>query len=321
MQTIGEAYMQPLSQAERNATQATNSRTRAAISNMRLEMTRQRLVQLQQMAGLQLANLKERQNEFNQTMDLKNKQFDATQNDSPVDGMTMSQYRAFEARKAGLPYEKATSSGDTGRYKMPTNNDQSKLEQVINAFPQIQSLLGQIQNGAKYYMNKPDKFKKYTAAISAAWTGGVTPGQEKVLEDAGISSNAIIQTAEVQSRLMNVAKTNDTFQNTLSLFKPREGETTDSYNARLNAVLLDNARRFFQAQLQLQDVPLNDAAQKDQNDKVDHELLTNGMLSSVNGSKPQSISIGDKGFTEAQIKKLMDATGMSRDQAITQMGG
>lgn len=319
MQTIGEAYMQPFTQSERATTQAINARSRIQLSQMRLVLAKQRLAQMQQMANIQLQNLAERQREFDQTMALKNKEFDASQ--AAPAGMSMADYRAFKARQAGLPYKLPTSDGGEGTYKMPTNREQGQLEQVVNAWPQMQSLITQIQNGAKYFLDKPDKFKKYTAAVSAAWTGNVTPEQEKILEDAGISSNAIIQAAETQSRLMNVAKTNEVFQNTKSLFQPREGETQQSYSARLNAAMLDNARRFFQAQLQLQDIPLDAAAQAEQNKKVDQQLLTDPMLSNLNGVKPSSVSVGNKGFTEDQIKKVMDATGLSRAQAITMLGG
>lgn len=252
----------------------------------------------------------------------KKREFDAAQNNI-TGGMSMPQYRAFEARKAGLPYTKVDDSGKAqGTYKMPTMADQSKLEQVVNAWPQLEDLLSQIKQGSKYFMNKPDQFKKYTAALSAAWTGNASPAQEKILEQVGITQNAITQAAETQSRIMQVAKTDTTYQDTRSLFQPKEGETLQSYQARINGVMADNARRFYQAQLQLQDVPLDPVAQNIQNQTVNQELAQDPMLSmGENTTEQTGMNINNVYYTNDMLNNLASNSGKTREQVITSLGG
>jgi len=271
-QLIGDAFMRPIEQASRIQSNRAlmdnrNMRTRLMPEQVasRINYQHERLKQMDERIRQSQDRLSELQRQFNAKFPYYIKSIEIAQQNSALKAKGIEQnQQAYELRqrKAGIAQPTSFPTGEQGLTTLLTQKDMSKMQDVINAWPQMKSVLSQIQQGAKYFVNNPDGLKKYMSALSATWTGHASKSQEKLLENVGVSSNAIVQLQELQMSLMNLPKLQDTYNATEALFTPHKGETVQSFMTRTNAVTRDNALRYHQAVFNTQfGVPADDAAE------------------------------------------------------------
>ncbi|MFY4731400.1 hypothetical protein [Nitrospira sp. BLG_2] len=288
-QLVGDAFMRPFEQGSRiqsNQSLARNRNMRTDLMPMqvasRIEYQRQRLKQMDERIRQSQDRLNELQRQFNAKFPYYIKGIEISQRNSDLKAQQLDQNnKAYDlrARKAGVAQQTDFPTGESGMTTLLTQKDMSKMQDVINAWPQMKSVLAQIQQGAKYFVNNPDGLKKYMSALSATWTGHASKGQEKLLEQVGVSSNAIVQLQELQMSLMNLPKLQDTYNATEALFTPHKGETVQSFMARTNAVTRDNALRYHQAIFNTQfGVPADNNAEHARDNYVTQQLANDPFL-------------------------------------------
>jgi hypothetical protein len=261
----------------------------------------------QQSAQVDLANLELRQKEYEQRQNMYEQELPLKQ-----EGIELRK------RKAGMAANVQFPDGTTGSTTLLTQKDLSKMQDVINAWPQFKSVLSQIARGAKYFTNNPDGLKKYEAAITATWTGKASPKDEKLLEDVGVSSQGILQAQELQSGLMNLPKLQETYSATEKAFTPQKGETLQSFLTRIAAITKDNALRYHQAIFNSQyGVPADEeseaARDKYVKEKVDSDPYINAQQEALSGkiktNAGHDVSMKD---VDAYAKQM----GVSQEEAI-----
>jgi hypothetical protein len=162
-------------------------------------------------------------------------------------GGPLSAYQQMRILMQGGPVDRQLPDGSTGNWEMPTQMGRTKLQTVLDAYPQMVPLLSQVSKGAQSYISAGGSIDKYAAATAAVLSGTATPSQEKILEKAGVSSNAVTEMAETMSRILQVGKTDSAFKAMVDLVKPHQGETLNSFNTRLKGVNKDMEGRYNQA--------------------------------------------------------------------------
>lgn len=288
-QLIGDAFMRPIEQASRiksNQSLAANRNMRTQLMPeqvaSRINYQHERLRQLDERIKQSQDRLNELQRQFNAKFPYYIKSIEIAQQNAGLKAAQLAQnQQAYELRqrKAGVAQPTQFPTGEQGLTTLLTQKDMSKMQDVINAWPQMKSVLSQIQGGAKYFVNNPDGLKKYMSALSATWTGHASKAQEQLLEKVGVSSQAIVQAQELQMSLMNLPKLQDTYNATAELFTPHKGETVQSLIARLNAVTRDNALRYHQAVFNTQfGVPADDQAESARDNYVAQHMQNDPFL-------------------------------------------
>jgi hypothetical protein len=274
METIGDAYNRSynsemnqankydrlLIDSQRVSNQADFQKARLQnmnlMSQMKLLMMQKQLAAMKQSQALKIAQLQQSQNDYNE----KVREFNINEQDklnAAKNGGSVQDYREDKLKMGGLPFTKKTSNGDLGLYRMPTGAEATSLQKVIDAYPQLYTAIDEISQGADYIKsNLPGETKKYSSAIISYLAGKATPGQEKIIEESGVSLDALIQASETAQRVMNIPKTNEGMKRAFDLFLPRTGDTIDSYNNRLANIKNNFTDRYWQAQYQLQGIPL-----------------------------------------------------------------
>jgi hypothetical protein len=315
MESMGEAYSRSYNNMAKSENEFVRSENqydsqivRLLEQNQRFQLSKQREHDLNnfhnQRLGLEKQRLDQMSLMSNQRIQLIQAQIARirAQTQAILSGKSggLTPWQQLQAQKAGVPYKLPTSSGGDGTYVMAPNPEKNRLSQVINAYPQLVPMVKNIQDGAKYYMDKPDQFKKYIAAVTAMWNGNLSSKQEQILEKSGIAQNTIIEATETLSRVMNMGKTDHSFIQLLTLYKPMQGETVQSYTSRLNSLMNDNARRFYQAQYEYQHMPTDKASQDDENKYIDDQISKDNIWSS--GASSSSLP---PGVTEAKIQEAM----------------
>lgn len=290
-----------------------SQKQRGQLINAQVQQIMARIAQMPQELALkqqQASNgsLRDQLMQMNYALNLQKFKLQQQQDLDP--NSTKNQSLAAREKKAGFPEPATMPDGSTGTVTFPTPTEMTQQQQIISAAPQMDALLNQIQNGANSFINKPGQFKKYVSALNAAWSGSVTPDQEKTLESAGISQNAITQATETESRLLNVPKVESVFNLTNDLFKPHEGETLDSYKARINALRNGNATRYYQAMFNTTlgfPSGLDGIAQKAQNKYVDDSVAADPAINQ--GAVPSSSQLP----TNNDIDTLASQMGTTTD--------
>ncbi len=288
-QLVGDAFMRPFEQGSRmksNQAMVRNRDMRTDLMPMqvasRIDYQHQRLRQMDERIKQSQDRINELTRQFNEKFPYYIKSMEIAQRNSDLKAQQLSQNAnnsQLRARKAGIAQQTNFPTGESGMTTLLTQKDMSKMQDVINAWPQMKSVLGQVQQGAKYFVNNPDGLKKYMSALGATWTGHASKEQEKLLESVGVSGNAIIQLQEMQMSLMNLPKLQDTYNATEALFTPHKGETVQSFIKRTNAVTRDNALRYHQAIFNTQfGVPADDNAESARDNYVAQHMANDPFL-------------------------------------------
>lgn len=282
-QLVGDAFMRPFEQGSRiqsNQAMTRNRDMRTELLPMqvlsRIDYQHQRLRQLDERIRQSQDRLNELQRQFNAKFPYYVQSIGIAQRNADLKAQQIGQNQAayqLRARKAGIPSGTQFPDGSTGMTTLLTQKDMSKMQDVINAWPQMKSVLSQVQQGAKYFVNNPDGLKKYVSALNATWTGHASKRQEQLLENVGVSSQAILQAQELQMSLMNLPKLQDTYDATQAMFTPHKGETLQSFMTRINAASRDNALRYHQAIFNTQfGVPADNNAEDARDNYVSQQL-------------------------------------------------
>jgi hypothetical protein len=305
LQQQRQADMDQMNAQRMQLVQAQIKRIQALTNNM---YQKNKLMGGQQALGW--ANLAERKREFDENQ--KNQ----------LGGANIQQNRQLKLQMQGLPFVRQTANGDQGLFRMPTGNEASSLEKVIDAYPQLSTAIDQIGQGTSYMQtNFPGDVQKYSTAMIAYMAGDASPKQEKLLEKSGISLDALIQAAETAQRVMNIAKTNEGMRQAFDLFMPRKGDTAQSYLARMNTIKNNFNERYWMAQYQLQGIPLKAVGGEVPNPNAALEDMNNFVKSNVANTAPvtnnATVSALPTGITEADIQAAMKANpSATRDQII-----
>ena len=154
-----------------------------------------------------------------------------------------------QQKNSGEAYVLPTSSGKRGLFVKPKPAEQTKAQDVIRAYPQLESALQNILKGVQYTgTNFKGDYNKIIDAASAYMMNEATPKQIEVLSKSGIALDSITKAAETASLVMNQGKTNEVMHKNIELFAPRKGDTPEVYANRVQANLGDFKERYLQSQ-------------------------------------------------------------------------
>ena len=132
-------------------------------------------------------------------------------------------------QNAGLPFEKEghkfTKAGTTLR-----NLD----DLTISALPDQQAVMQEIINGAQHFVGSPEKLRTYVAGLQANLTGGkVTKEQQKIINESGVSLNAMSRAVDSAQRVLAFPKTNEGMKTAFGLYAPSKNDNAESWTNRL----------------------------------------------------------------------------------------